>query len=329
MALLLNRDNVKQLLTMRETIDIVEEAFRQQALGSVVMPLRTTMHLPDSHGAHLGMPAYIGGAVDALALKVVTVFPDNPALHGLPTTMGILLLNDAKTGTPLAVIEAGFLTAMRTGAVTGVAAKYLAKKVARRVGIFGGGIQAQTQLMALSEVRDIESAVVFDRDMGKAKVFAEEMKRILAISMTIAEDARGAVEGVDIIVTASSATQPLFDGAWLTPGQHISAIGTHTPATREIDSTTIVRSKVVPDFIDACLSEAGDILIPIQEGVFRKELIHASLGEIIAGKKPGRVNNEEITFFKSVGLALQDAATASYVYKKALAENIGVEFNFT
>lgn len=328
MALLLSRNDVQALLTMPDCIGIVEEAFRQHALGNVIMPQRTAIRIPALHGLQLGMPAYIGGDVGALALKVVTVYPDNPSAFGLPTTIGVLLLNDARTGAPLAIMDAGFLTGMRTGAVSGVATRHLARADAKRVGVFGGGIMARMQLAAVCAVRPVEEVRVYDVDAGRAEAWARDMRASLGVDVRCAAQPREAVEGMDIVVAASSATQPVFDGAWLAPGQHINGIGSHAPAARELDSETVRRSKVFPDHTDACLAEAGDFLIPLGEGAITAEHFRASLGEVVAGLKPGRESDEEITLFKSVGLALQDVATAHFVYTKALEAKRGTEFSF-
>jgi alanine dehydrogenase len=328
MTLLLSREDVKNVLTMKDTIEIVEEAFRQFALGKVIMPQRTAIRIAEYHGLHLGMPAYIGGDLDALGLKVVTIYPDNPGKHNLATTLGTLLLNDPRTGAPLAVMDAGYLTAMRTGAVGGVAAKHLARGDAQKVGVFGAGVQAQTQLWAVCTVRDIKSAVVYDVNADSARAYAKEMGQRLNISITPVGDPRSAVEGTDVIITASSASEPVFDGHWLEPGQHINGIGSHSPGARELDTTTIVRSKIVPDSTAACLVEAGDLMLPIKEGAISEDHLHADLGEVVAGLKPGRENQEEITLFKSVGLAIQDVSTASFVYAKALEAKVGGEFTF-
>jgi len=328
MALLLSRKDVQNLLGMPDAIRIVEEAFKQLALGQVLMPQRSVIHVGAHGGVYLGMPAYIGGDLDALAIKIVSVYANNPAKHQLPTTIGTLLLNDPRTGAPLAVMDAGYLTAVRTGAVSGVATKYLARANAARVGVFGAGVQARTQLEGVCAVRKIRSAAVYDSDASRAREFAQEMSQRLGVSVAAVPEARAAVEGMDVILTASSAGQPIFDGAWLTPGQHINGVGSHSPKARELDTATIVRSKVVPDLPDACLAEAGDILIPLSEGAITKAHLYAGLGEIVAGLKPGRVNEHEITLFKSVGLALQDVATASFVYKKAIETRTGVEFTF-
>jgi ornithine cyclodeaminase/alanine dehydrogenase len=328
MTLLLSREDVRKVLTMEDTVRIVEEAFRQFALENVIMPQRTAIRIADYHGLHLGMPAYIGGDVDALGLKVVTVYPDNPSQHNLATTLGTLLLNDPHTGAPLAVMDAGYLTAMRTGAVSGVATKYLAREDAKTAGVFGAGVQAQTQLWAVCTVREIESAKVYDISADASRAFADEMGGRLGIDIAPVDDPRHSVEDMDVIVVASSATEPVFDGNWLSSGQHINGVGSHSPGARELDTTTIVRSKIVPDSTDACLVEAGDLMIPIDEGAISRDDLHADLGEIVAGLKPGRESDDEITLFKSVGLAIQDVSTASFVYAKALELKVGGEFAF-
>jgi ornithine cyclodeaminase/alanine dehydrogenase len=328
MTLLLSRTDVSRLLTMKDAIAAVEDAFRQLARGTVMMPQRTAIKIAAYGGTHLGMPAYIGGDVDALALKVVTVYPQNPTQHHLPTTIGLLVLSDPKTGAPLAVMEASYMTAMRTGAVSGVATKHLARPDAKRVGIFGAGVQAQTQLSAILCVRAIEGAWVYDSNAAKAQAFAAETTRTLGIPVVAVQAPKDAVGGMDIIVAASSATEPVFDGAWLEPGQHINGVGSHAPTTRELDTTTVARSKVYADSVEACLVEAGDLMIPIKEGAFGREHIVGGLGDVIAGIVAGREHPDDITLFKSVGLALQDASTAHVVYQRALAAKAGVEYSF-
>lgn len=326
MALLLTRADVEKVLTMKEAITAVEEGLRQLALGKVTMPQRTAIRIPDEHGLHLAMPAHIGGGGEggALATKIVTVYPDNPSRFGLPTTIGTLLLNDARSGALLAIMDAGYLTAMRTGAVSGVATKHLARAEASTVGIFGGGVMARTQLRAVKEVRGIERAVVFDTNGEAGRKFASEMSSSLGLPVQAVEDPRACVQA-DIICTASSSRSPIFEGGWLQPGTHINGIGSHSPDARELDAETIRRSKIVTDYLPACMAEAGDLILPIKEGIFRQEKVHADLGEIIAGHKPGRQSPEEITLFKSVGLAVQDAATAARVLSLAKAAGVGKE----
>jgi ornithine cyclodeaminase/alanine dehydrogenase len=324
MPLLLTRSDVERVLTMKDAIEAVEEGFRQLALGNVLMPQRTAIRIADRHGLHLGMPAYIGGEGEALALKAVTVYPDNPATHGLPTTIGTLLLHDPRTGALRAIMDAGYLTAMRTGAVSGVATKHLAPEDARTAGIFGAGTMAMAQLIAIAEVRGIEKATVYDTARERAERFAQEASRRLSIDVDVADEARACVEN-EILAVATSSRTPVFDGSWLLPGTHLNGIGSHAPDARELDTESLLRSKVVVDHAPACLAEAGDLILPMKEGAFTEEWIHASLGEIVVGGKPGRESAEEITLFKSVGLAVQDAAAAARVYDLARAAGVGRE----
>ncbi len=322
MVLVLDRETLKSILTMKDTIEAVEEAFKMYGLGKVKMPLRPTIKIEEYNGIILYMPAYIA-EMDALAVKVVSVYPDNPSKYNLPTVLGTILLNDPKTGDLLAILEGGFITAMRTGAVSGVATKYLAREDSKVVGVFGAGVQARTQLMAVYEVRPIEKAYVYDVIHSAAEKYAEEMSKQLGIDVKVVDEPIKAVKGCDIIITATTSKTPVFNGEWLESGTHINGIGSHTPTTRELDSTTIKRAKVVVDTYESCLSEAGDILIPIKEGIITKDHIYAELSEIVLGKKPGRVSDDEITVFKSVGVAIQDASTALKAYKIALEKGVG------
>lgn len=327
MTLLLSRKDVESVLTMKDTMEAVEEGFRQFALGNLEMPLRTVIRIPDYNGLNLGMPAYVGGEMDALGLKVVSIYPDNPPKYDLPTTIATVLLNDPKTGAPLAIMDGTFLTAMRTGAVSGVASKYLSKPDANVAGIFGAGVQARTQLMAVAEARELELVKVYDIVPEERERYSQEMSERLGLKVIPVDNPHEAVEGCDIIVTASSARTPVFDGQWLEEGAHINGIGSHSPDARELDETTIIRSKVVADSREAVLAEAGDVMIPISDGVITEDHIHAGLGELITGAKEGRVSDQEITVFKSVGLALQDVATATKVYELCKEQGIGSSIN--
>lgn len=323
MVLIISREEVERILTMEETIEEVEKAFKNLSLKKVIMPIRSNIPLKKYNGIIYYMPAYIE-ETDALAVKIVSVHSENYK-YGLPTTQATILLNEAKTGRLLAIMDGGYITAMRTGAASGVATKYLAKKKAKTVGIFGAGVQARTQLIAVCKVRPIEKAYVYDVRMEVAKKYADEMSKTLGINIEIVNNPKKLVEESEIICAATTSKTPIFNGEWLRNGTHINGIGAHTPDARELDTITIKRSKVVVDSYEACLKEAGEIIIPLNEGEITKEHIHAELGEIIAGLKPGRENDDEITLFKSVGLAIQDAATALKVYQKALENKIGKE----
>jgi ornithine cyclodeaminase/alanine dehydrogenase len=272
------------------------------------------------------MPAYAsaGNGAGVLVLKVVTVYPDNPSKHDLPTILATLLLNDAQTGQLVAIMDAGHLTAMRTGAASGVATKYLAGKDATTLGIFGAGSQSRTQLMAIHEVRSLTRVQVFDPQTTRSEAFADQMSEAFGLDVTPVTDPRECAEN-EILCSASNSDTPVLNGTWLRPGTHVNGVGSHTPITRELDTETVLRSKVITDNTAACVEEAGDLIIPINEGLFSKEKIHAELGEIIDGTKPGRESPDEITFFKSVGVAIQDAVTAARVYELARAGNIGVD----
>lgn len=322
MPLVLTRRDVERVLTMKDAISAVENGFHQLALGRVQMPQRTVIKVAPHEGLHLAMPALVGGDAETLAVKVVTVYAQNPARHRLPTTIGTLLLNDPRSGALQAIMEAGFLTAMRTGAASGVATKHLARPDARTVGIFGAGPMARMQLLAVREVRTITRAVVCDIDAKAREAFAAEMSDRASVEVVATGDPLDCL-ACDIVCAASSSRTPLFDGARLRPGTHLNGIGSHSPDARELDTETVRRSKVIVDHLPACLAEAGDLILPIREGAFAENRVHASIGEVIAGLKPGRTSEEEITLFKSVGLAVQDAATAALVYERARAAGVG------
>ena len=325
MILLLSRKDVESVLTMEDCLVAVEAAFGELARGKAVMPQRSVIKIQEHAGLCLGMPAFIGGDVNAVGLKFVTVYPDNPSKHDLPTTLGTLLLCDPATGKAVAVMDAGYLTAVRTGAASGVATKYLARDETPVCTIFGAGVQARKQLEAIALVRKLEKVNVIDIAAESRKRFASEMSELLGIRVAGTEDVEGAVREADIVVTASSSHDPVFDGDWLKPGTHVNNIGSHSPDARELDTKTVQRSRFVADLAQANLAEAGDILIPIAEGAVTKDHIYASLGEIVIGEKPGRQNPDEITVFKSCGLAIQDIATALAIYNAAKAKGIGTQ----
>ncbi|MCL4435103.1 MAG: ornithine cyclodeaminase family protein [Thaumarchaeota archaeon] len=322
MVLILQGQEIQQILKMRDTVPAVEEAFRQLGEGQVQMPPRQLMLEPERGGWIAVMPAYIK-KTKALATKVVTVYPENPTVK-LPTTMATIVLNDPDTGQLLAVMDGAYITAVRTGAVGGVAAKYLARSDAQTVGIFGAGIQARSQLEALCEVRHIKDALVYDLVPEAAEKYAEDMSIKLGIKVSAAKTSKEAVTDRDIIVTASTAKTPVFKGSWLEPGTHITGVGAHMASTREIDTEAVKRSKVVVDLREAAEKECGELLIPLQEKEITLDIIYGELGEIVSGKKKGRVNPREITLFKSAGLAIQDAAAARLAYDKAVKAGVGV-----
>jgi alanine dehydrogenase len=325
MPLLLSRQDVESVLTMQECLSAVESAFAELARGKTIMPQRAAIKVEEHGGLFLGMPAFIGGEMKALGFKAVTVYPGNPAKHDLPTTLGTLLLCDPATGKAIAVMDAGFLTAVRTGAASGVATKYLAREDSERCAVFGAGVQARKQIDAVNLVRPLRHVSVIDIDQEARDRFASDLRSDLGVDAVTTDDAESAVRNADIVITASSSHDPVFSGDWLRPGTHVNNIGSHSPDAREPDTATVKRSKFVADLIEANLAEAGDLLIPIREGAITEDHVYASLGEIVIGSCPGRENREEITVFKSCGLAIQDISTAHAVYAAARRAGVGTD----
>ncbi len=320
MPLMLNRSDVAKVLTMSDCIDVVEKAFAELSNGTAVLPLRIPIAPPD--GLSLYMPAYLKDQ-GALACKVVTVYKNNPLRHGLPVVIGKVLVQDPASGDVVCIMDGGYLTAVRTGAASGVATKYLARPdKGQVVSIFGGGVQAEMQLEAIACVRKLSRAMVYDVSEEAAKKFASQMQARLGFQVEVASSTDEALQA-DIICTATSSPTPIFDGSKVREGTHINGIGSHTPNARELDANIVKRSVFIADSTDACLAEAGDIMIPIATGEVAASHIKADLGDIVTGKKEGRGNASEITLFKSNGLAIQDVATAKLVYDKALEAGIG------
>jgi len=321
MVKILTKDDVVSLLEMHDCMNVVENAFAELANGTAVLPLRTAITPPE--GLSLYMPAYLKES-GALACKVVTVYKNNPLKHNLPTTIGKVLLQNPETGEVICIMDGGYLTAVRTGAASGVATKYLARKADNQiVSIAGAGVQAKMQLWAVSVARKISKAYVYDLNNAAAENFAAEMSKKLSIEVIAVQNSDVMYES-DIICLATSASQPIIDGNRIKAGTHINGIGSHTPNARELDTASVKLSKFIGDSKEACFKEAGDLLIPIAEKAISEDHFYAELGEIITAKKAGRINDSEITLFKSNGLAVQDAATAKLVYEKSLEKGIGL-----
>jgi ornithine cyclodeaminase/alanine dehydrogenase-like protein (mu-crystallin family) len=255
----------------------------------------------------------------ALAIKIVTVFPDN-SRRGLPSIFGLVVVLDASTGAPVALIEGGHLTAMRTGATSALATRLMARIDSRTVALFGAGVQARTQLAGIRAVRDIREVRIVSRHAESAARLAGELT---GVDTRVLRDATEAVHGADIVITATTSPTPLFPGHALEPGTHVNAIGAYAATMREVDSAAIQRARVIVDTREGALAEAGDLLIPIRERVIGANHIVAELGQVVSGEIPGRTSDVEITLFKSVGHAAQDVALAHRVLETATAQNIG------
>ncbi|MEM2782493.1 MAG: hypothetical protein QXQ55_01735, partial [Candidatus Hadarchaeales archaeon] len=260
------------------------------------------------------MPAYLEVGEEA-GVKVVNVHPGNPK-RGLPTIMATILLIDPSTGVPLAIMGGTLITALRTGAAGGVAARYLARKDSRVVGMVGAGVQARAQLRALKEVLEVEKVKVVSAHPSEARKYAEEVRKEHGIEVEEVKGVEEAVRDSDIVVTTTPSRVPLVRSEWISDGTHLNAIGADAPGKQEMEPELLRRAKVVVDDLEQAL-HSGEVNVPFSKGLFRKEDIYGELGEIVVGKKLGRTSPEEITLFDSTGLAIQDVAVAWLVYRKA------------
>lgn len=310
----LSHDDVSKVLTMREAIDAVEAAFGEYCKGSATMPPRSTIMLERQGGSISLMPSYLK-ETGALATKIISIYPRNPE-RGLPTTAAWIVVNDPETGTIEALLDGTYLTAVRTGAVTGVAARYLAPEDSNVAAVIGCGVQGRTQAWALAETCEPDEIRVFDLSKDSMRRFAEEMSHKLGIDVVPTENGAEAVREADVVVTATTSMNPVVHREWLGERVHVSAIGSFYPDHREVDTDTIREAKVVVDSREAVMMEAGDILIPINEGAISEDHIYAELGELVLRRKKGRTSDDGLTVFKSVGLAIQDSSVASLVLRK-------------
>jgi alanine dehydrogenase len=328
--LILNMEDVRRALPMDQAIGAMKAAYASLSNGTAVVPLRTRINIPKSDALSLFMPAFVSSQDgDALAIKVVSLFPTNPS-RGLAYIQAAVLVFDSETGQAIALLEGGTLTAIRTGAASGAAVDLLAREDSKIVAVFGAGAQGRTQLEAACTARKIETAYIFDSSSDKAKFFAEEMKGRISIpkDIQIASSAKEAIEQADIICTATTSQKPVFNDNDVKPGTHISAVGSYTPDMQEVPAETLQRAKIFVDSRSASLAEAGDLIQPMGAGVFDESHICGELGEVISGKIPGRQTAEEITYFKSVGIAVQDAMAAQVALKNAREMKIGTEVSF-
>ncbi len=325
--LVLSRKELEKLYTMKECLQDVEAAFRLAAEGKTITPVRTSVP-HEKHGATtLYMPSYLEG-VDYTSVKVVSIFPHNEE-KGLPSLQGVTLLTEAISGRHVALMDATFLTVFRTGASSGVATKWLAREDADSCAVLGCGAQAVGQIQAVMEVRPIKRLYLYNRTKERAVKLADTIRGLYPEwdgSIEIVTDANQAVEAADIVICSTKATEPLFDGGRLRPGTHMNAIGAYQPHMQEFDSTALRRSsKVVVDTAEGALHEAGDLIMPIQRGEWSMEQLYGELGDILVGRKPGREHHEEITLYKSVGIAYLDTMVAQAVYHKAKRLGAGTE----
>ncbi len=317
----LSAADVRQALPMSEAIAAMRDAFAQLASGQVVMPPRAHVDIPKHDGVALFMPSY-SPAAGQFGVKVVNLFAGNPQL-GLPRIQAFVTVFDGTTGTPRAILDGTTLTALRTGATSGLATDLLARPDAKNAVIFGAGVQARTQLEAVCAVRSIERAWVVDPSGEASAAFAREMSEQLDMEITAEPSSSVALAEADVVCAATTSKTPVFDDADLPPGVHVNAVGSYQPAVQEIPAETVIRSKLVVDHRDSALEETGDLIIPIDDGRFHPDQIHAELGEIVLGNRPGRTSPDKTTFFKSVGVAIQDLIAAGRALELAESQGLG------
>ena len=322
----LSRADVQRAISMSEAIEVIRGAFKELSTGRADVPLRLAVPQDKYDGVTLLMPGYLRDS-DALAVKVVSVHNRNPEL-GLPRIHALVILIDPVTGRPLVAMEGGFLTALRTGAGSGVATDLLARRDAEVAALIGAGHQARTQILAVAAVRPIKRFWIYSRHREKAHSLIAEMRRELdpSVELLAAQSPSQAIRDSNVVCTATNSLTPVFDGADLRPGTHINAIGSYAPQMQEVDFMTLTRaSKIVIDSREGALAEAGDLLIAIECGQIGLSQIYGEIGEIAAELKKGRENDQEITYYKSVGNAVLDAAVAAAVYRQSVRENLGIE----
>ncbi len=323
----LNHAEVERLLPMGECIEAMEDALAALARGEVYNPLRSIVRAPHAKGLMGLMPAYRGGDEAAYGLKAVCVYPGN-AERGLDLHQGAVLLFSAETGELQAVLNASAVTAIRTAAVSAVATKLLAREDARELALVGAGIQARSHLEAMAEVRNFQRVRVASRRPERAREFADSMRGSFPFTIEPVSSNEQAVRDADVITTVTSAREPVIKRAWIAPGTHINAVGSSTPESRELDTATIADSALFVDRRESTVNEAGDYRLAEKQGAIGADHIRAEIGELLIGSKNGRSTPEEITLFRSLGLAIEDLVAAQHAYRRAIETGAGTRIPF-
>ena len=312
--LFINKETIASLLPMHECISVMEQTFRSLASGNCIQPLRPNMSLPDKTGLLAIMPAYAGD-IDVMGIKAISVFPKNKEF-GFSSHQGMVLLFETKNGKLLCMADADEITAIRTPAASAVATNLLARKNAETLSIIGSGLQAARHIEAMLLIRKIKKITIWSRNETNAKVLAEEVSANYKIDINIAKNPEDAVRDMDIICTATSSADPIVKGEWVSKGTHINAVGSSTPVARELDTVAILKSKLYTDCYESLFKEAGDFIIPKNEGVIDDTHVKGEIGELLLGEKKGRTNDDDITVFKSLGLAVEDVFSVNHIYQK-------------
>lgn len=327
-TLILGHDQVKQLLDMKDCIDAMEAMFKTLEAGKAVLPLRQIVFDPERKGALASMPSYLGEP-KAFGSKVITYFMGNTNTK-FDSHQGVVLLFEMENGRLLGIMDASSITAIRTAAASGVATRLLARRNSKTLAILGSGTEAATHIQAMLTVRDVESVLVWSRTPGNAQKFVERSAASFpSVELKVAGSVRQAVSNADIICATTSAVEPILAGEWVKQGAHINAVGSSLPTARELDSQAVLKSRLFVDRRESALSEAGDFLIPKKEGLIDDSHIKGELGEVLTGRVVGRSDENEVTLFKSLGIATEDVAAAHLLYTKAttLGSGTWVEFS--
>jgi len=319
--LVISEQQVRGLLDLNELIQALEQAHIQYSSHRAVMPVRLVVPLPQIQGRITSMPGFLTDD-KALGMKVVTYFQQNPK-HDLPAILATIMLFSAETGKVMAMMDGSYITAIRTACASAMATKALASPKSRVVGILGAGVQARAHLDVLARVRNIATFRVYSSSGTSAPALRKEMEKRINAAIEVVSSAEQAVRDAEIVVTVTTAKEPIIKADWLKPGAHVNAVGSHRPELREIDGVTLARAKIVVDSREAIMAECGDVLLAIEEKSISPSAIHAEIGEILAGVKPGRTDESEITLYKSIGIAIQDVAAAHLIYEKALRQGVG------
>jgi len=320
-ALVLNETDVRSLVSMDELIDATADALAAFSAGHVVQPLRTVMEV-GGPGRFLGvMPAFLP-APGALGAKLVTVFPDNLP-RGLPSHRAVIVLLDPETGELAAILDGRYITAARTAAASAVSARHLARPGPATLAILGSGVQARSHLAALGRVREIAEARVWSPTPASREAFVRDVSPGVVAPVRAVARAEDAVRGAGLVVLATASAEPVVFGDWVEPGAHVCAVGACRPNQREMDGDLVARGRVFVDSRASALAEAGDLVIPIAEGRLTPDHIAGELGDVVAGRATGRTSDDEVTIFKSLGLAVEDVAAAALVYRRACERGLG------
>ncbi len=326
-TLLLNKEDVGGLICMKEVIAAVEEAFVAFSGGQVEQPDYIGIHLPPPRG-EIDFKLGYYQANEVISMKASSGgFPENPAAYGLPTNMGTILLFDGRTCALTCVMDGSLITGLRTGAAGAVSVKALARKDAKTVTSIGTGIQARLQIRAISEVMTIEAIHAWDNHPETLAKYKADIEREFGIPVVMAASKEDAVRRADVLVTTTRGKGTLVEADWVRPGTHIVAIGTDQRGKQELDPEIFRNAKIVNDSIAQCVAK-GETWHPLDARIITQDDIHGEIGEILAGKKPGRENDGEITIFDSTGMAIQDNTTASRIYRNALENGVGTFFEF-